>query len=98
MGHFMNIERLDNLYKRIIPLYIKHNRFLDVAIRITKPIERAGSNYIICGKYVNQAFVETFELETPTRIVIPAMDFEGNWQFCTNPKIICIRYAKWENL
>lgn len=88
----------DTLYRRVVPLYIKHNRFMDVAIRITKPIEKIGNCYVIYGKYVNQAFVETFEMGIPTKIVIPASKFEGNWQFCKTPGVKCIRRAEWGRL
>lgn len=94
----MSNTSLNTLYKRVVPLYIKHNRHMDVAIRITKPIECIGTYYIIYGKYVNQAFVETFELGIPVKIVIPAKKFEGSWQFCKTPSVACIRYAEWGQL
>lgn len=71
---------------------------MDVAIRITRPIERAGSNYVIYGKYVNQAFVETFELGIPVKLVLSAKKFEGGWKFCATPAKKCIRDAVWSQL
>lgn len=94
----MEKSKYGQLYKDVVPLYIKHNRFMDVAIRLTKPMEKVGNSYIIYGKYVNQAFVETFELGVPTKIMIPVAKLHESWQYCVTPNVDCIRNAEWEQL
>lgn len=94
----MEKNKYEQLYTDVIPLYIKHKRFMDVAIRLTEPIEYWNGKYIIIGKYVNQGFVETFELGVPISVVLPASKFEGNWQYCATPGVDCIRNAEWADL
>lgn len=75
-------------------IYIKHERFMDVAIKLTKPIKRTRTGYQVTGKYVNMGFVETFELGVPVSITI-SKDNVKNWQVCENPTEACIRKSTW---
>lgn len=75
-------------------IYIKHERHQDIAIRLTSPIKRTRTGYLITGKYVNQGFVETFEIGVPTTLTINAANL-SQWLVCKNPDATCIRYAGW---
>lgn len=88
---------VDEKRARKMDAYIKHERFLDVAIKLYGPIRKYGSTYIVKGKYVNQGFVETFDLGTPARIRIPESRI-NQWQICRDNTAVCIRYAKWTPL
>jgi len=70
---------------------------MDVAIRLSRPIKQYGKTYVIYGKYVNQAFVETFELGVPVKLSISSDKIE-NWLVCRDPKETCIRNSKWTAL
>lgn len=74
--------------------YIKHNRFLDVAILVVGGIRKFGSTYVVKGKYVNQGYVETFDLGTPTTVRISEAKI-GDWLICRNPSEPCIRKSTW---
>lgn len=79
------------------PTYIRHERFLDVAIMLKKDVELEGTNYVVVGKYVNMGFVETFDLGVPITVKIPASKLE-QWLICRNPKEDSIRKSKWVSL
>ena len=74
--------------------YICHERFMDIAILLKAPIRKTRTGYEVTGKYVNQGFVETFELGVPVKIVI-GFDKIAQWLVCDNPSEACIRYATW---
>jgi hypothetical protein len=75
-------------------IYIKHERFMDIAIKLSAPIRRTRTGYQVTGKYVNMGFVETFELGVPVSITIAA-DKISNWQVCENPTEKSIRKSNW---
>lgn len=74
--------------------YIKHERHTDIAIKLTAPIRRTRTGYVITGKYVNQGFVETFELGVPVQIVISEQAVK-HWLVCEQPDAVCIRKSTW---
>lgn len=75
-------------------VYIKHTRHMDVAIKLTADIVRTGNTYVVYGKYVNQGYVETFDLGTPVRLTIHESKF-SDWLICRNPSEPSIRKSKW---
>lgn len=75
-------------------IYIKHERHRDIAILLTAPIVKQRTGYKVTGKYVNQGFVETFELGIPTSFVI-GLDKLQNWLVCENPSELSIRQSTW---
>lgn len=74
--------------------YIKHERHMDIAIKLTEPIRRTRTGYVVTGKYVNQGFVETFELGVPVQIVISEQAVK-HWLVCEQPGAKCIRKSSW---
>ena len=78
-------------------MIIKHNKFLDIAIEIDKPILKMAHKWRIRGKWVNQGFVETYDIGIRCNIDIKTQDLK-DWLICNEPNLICIRYADWRKL
>ena len=76
---------------------IKHEKFMDVAIEITKPIVRFPHKVIIRGVWLNQGFVDTFPIGEKAKIDIKTEDIK-NWFYCLEPNKQCIRYSKWQRV
>lgn len=77
-------------------LIIKHKDCLDIAFRLTKDIIIRPNKVILQGRWVNMAFVESFDIDDEDDIMV----FDGltDWFVCLEPNKKCIRYAKWKSL
>lgn len=76
---------------------IKHEKFMDVAIRLTRPVISSGPYYIIRGNWINQGFVNTYDIGYKASIKIKKED-KKDWLICLNPIAPCIRNEKWNRL
>lgn len=76
---------------------IKHRMYMDLAIRITKPVLRFPNKVVIRGEYLNMAFVETYPIGQRCNIEIP-IEKLNEWLGCMQPQTVCIRYSLWEPL
>lgn len=82
---------------------IKHKKFMDVAIQITKPpiITKSGK-LKIKGNWMNQAYVESFIIGKlknfgKSELVIMPENIK-DWLVCLNPHANCVRNEKWIRL
>lgn len=76
-------------------MIIKHERFLDLAIMITKPLIRLkDGSVIIRGHYINQGFNKSYDLNINVKLRINKDD-KSKWLVCNTPLDMCVRYSTW---
>lgn len=73
---------------------IRHFKFLDVAFEIFTATE-SGDEITVHGRWLNQGFVETYELDYPSQTFNIKKSDMHKWSICTDPKAKCIRYTPW---
>lgn len=65
---------------------IKHERYLDTAIRVMHSWDQEDGSLKVEGMCVNLAFVTTFNLGVPIVFFIKPEN-AGEWSICTDPKL-----------
>lgn len=71
---------------------IKHTRSLDVCYLVTDVSGDIANCHIL-----NQGFTKTYSVDQKCSIDIKDINTR-DWLICKEPKLICIRDAKWEPL
>jgi hypothetical protein len=81
-------------------MFIKHDKFMDVCIRIDKsPIKLPDGRYVVRGTFWNMAFVDSYSLRIKFIRKLTVEDIRNNWTATlAGENDTCLRYNKWVRL
>lgn len=78
-------------------MIIKHQKFLDVAFKLTRPLIHTHKQIIFRGTWLNMGYVETFELGIKATLKIDKSKL-NEWLFCVDESLPCIRFSEWKSV